>query len=160
MELPLFCGGKQVGTVHTESTEGEMLFAVAAPQLPLGLWRITLQGTSGEVLLGVTETGRLRRRLSRQLLAGAGALSSARAEQGGGWHTAGKGEVPGARTLPTGALCCRRGQGYLVALPWEEGGPFPWAERFCLAQLRRMNGQSWAVFTLDASGEPVWTEEK
>ncbi len=160
MELPLFIRDQQVGTVRAEMETGETLFTVAAPRLTQGLWRITLQGTEGEVLLGVTETGTLHRRLSRQLLSRAGQLRTARAEKGGGgWHAPGQGEIPGRLALPTGALCCRRGRGYLLALPWEEGRPFPMVELFCLARLRRMEGRSWAVFTINEAGEPVWTEE-
>lgn len=160
MELPLFVGKRQMGTVGVDTAEGETLFTVAAPQLTPGLWRITLRGAAGEVLLGVTETGTLRRRLSRQILAPAGKLQIARADRGGGeWHVPGKGEIPGRLILPDGARCCRRGRGYLLALPWEEGRPFPMAELFCLARLRRMEGRNWAVFTLNEAGEPMWTGE-
>ncbi len=160
MELPLFIRDRQVGTVQVEASEGETLFSVAVPRLMPGLWRITLQGASGEVLLGVTETGTLHRRLSRQILSRAGQLRTARAEKGGGnWHVPEQGEIPGELPLPNGTLCCRSRRGYLVALPWEEGHPFPLVELFCLARLRWMQGQRWAVFALNEAGEPIGMEE-
>lgn len=160
IELPLFVKEKPAGTVHVEAAEGEMCFTVAVPRLPPGLWRITLQGTTGEVLLGVTETGALHRRLSRQLLAPAGQLRAARAERGGGdWHIPQRGEIPSRMVLPDGARCCRRGRGYLLAFPWEDDRPFPMVELFCLARLRRMEGRNWAVFALNEAGEPVLMEE-
>ncbi len=159
MELPLYIKNRQVGTVQAEAKEGETLFTVTVPRLAPGLWRITLQGTSGEVLLGVTETGTLRRRLSRQLLSPAGQLRTARAESGGGgWHTPEQGEIPGRLPMPQGALCCRCARNYLVALPWEEERPFPLVELFCLARMRRMQGRSWAVFSFDERGEPILPE--
>ena len=96
-----------------------------------GLYRLYVQGNRGEVLLGVTEDGGLRRCFSRELLAPAGELRRGVLRPCGGtaWVSlptagdgadgaagalcAGAGPVAGGGALPDpgAVLLCKRGAG-------------------------------------------------
>ena len=71
------------------------------------------------------------------------------------WREACSGDVLRLPALPPGAVYCRRGKGYILALPWQQGEPFPLAERFCLARVGTMAGRSWVFYTVDGRGEPI-----
>ena len=158
--------GRVAGTVTLQRQGGDTLFTVAA-RLPVGLWRIVARGAAGELALGVMEggDGTLQRRFSSPLTDRMGTVeqvtahrcASARMESE--WQGC-CGELwPGLPPLPPGSLCRRHGGSCTVALPWREGGPFPWPELFCLARVGVMTGRLWVFYTLDEAGHPVLGEE-
>lgn len=55
-----------------------------------------------------------------------------------------------------GALCCRQGDGNLLALPYAPDAPFPLTELFCLAQVREIAGKRYVVYHLDSQNSPIF----
>ena len=53
------------------------------------------------------------------------------------------------------ALRRREGERQLLAFPVEEGRPFPLEPLFCLARIRRVEGQLCAVYAFDREGRPL-----
>ena len=162
MELRLE-DGSIAGTVVVQRQGEETVFTVSA-RLPPGLWRIVARGTAGELTLGVLEGGvcTLHRRFSSALASRLGtvesvtALRSAGARMESEWQACRGDEAP---HLPSGALCRRRGQQLILALPWREDGPFPYPHWFCLARVGQMAGRTWVFYTLGGAGDPVLGEE-
>ena len=155
MELPLYVDRERRGSVEALPGEGTTAFRLLAPDLPPGLWRITLEGTAGEVLLALTDSPCLHRRLSWQLLGRAGTLRAARAtrvDEASSWQRAGP-------DLPPGAYTCPQGAGHKIAIPWTPGEPFPLTEAFCFASLRPHRGRLWMCLCFDGQGRPVFWKE-
>lgn len=152
MELPLYMGKERMGSIEAAPGDGATAFTLRAPDLPPGLWRITLEGTKGEVLLALTDTPRLHRRLSWQLLSRAGTLRAARASRVDGpasWQAAGP-------DLPPGAYICPQATGRKIAIPWREPQPFPLTEYFCFASICPHRGRLWVCLSFDGQGRPIF----
>ena len=154
--------GRAAGTVQVQRLGEDTLFTVTA-RLPAGLWRITAHGGAGELALGVMEgSGMLRRRFSRALAGRLGEVQRVTAQRCAGarmeseWQACRGDEAP---RLPSGALCRRRGQQLMLALPWREDAPFPYPHWFCLAHVGQMTGRMWVFYTLGGAGDPVLNEE-
>ena len=164
MELRAENGGC-VGSAEVCRRGEETEFTVTA-RLEEGLWRIVACGSAGELTLGVLEGGEhtLRRRFSPTLTERLGQVESVTARRSAitrmesEWREACIGDVPRLPSLPPGAVYCRRGKGYILALPGQ-GEPFPLAERFCLARVGTMAGRSWVFYTVDSRGEPIFQEK-
>ena len=161
MELRLE-DGSTAGTVQVQRLGEDTLFTVAA-RLPAGLWRITAHGGTGELALGVMEgSGTLHRRFSRALAGRLGEVQRVTAQRCAGarmeseWQVCRGDEAP---HLPPGALCRRRGQHLVLALPWREDSPFPYPQWFCLARVGQMAGRTWVFYALRGAGDPVLDEE-
>lgn len=62
------------------------------------------------------------------------------------------------RRVP-GAMLRAEGDGALLALPYDEGAPFPLVELFCLAQIARVGARRCVVYRLDAKNAPIFWEK-
>ena len=58
-----------------------------------------------------------------------------------------------------GGLTRREGEGFVLALPWEPGGPFPMTPLFCFASAERVEGRGYAVFHFTGKGCPRLPEK-
>ena len=47
-----------------------------------------------------------------------------------------------------------------MAVPYDGTAPFPLPTLFCFAEITCMDGKTWAVFTFDRDGLPVFREKK
>ena len=74
MEYPVCLADSCVGTLYVCPRGEETELRAVCRGTEKGLYRLYVQGNRGEVLLGVTEDGGLRRCFSRELLAPAGEL--------------------------------------------------------------------------------------
>lgn len=165
MELRTESGGC-VGHVAVRRQGEETVFTVTA-RLEDGLWRIVACGSAGELTLGVLEGGEqtLHRRFSRSLTDRLGQVESVTARRSAitrmesEWREACSGDVPHLPSLPPGAVCCSRGAGHTIAIPWRQGEPFPLTEMFCLARVGSMAGRTWVFYTLNGRGEPIFQEK-
>ena len=156
MELPLYMEKDRLGSIEATPGDGVTAFTLRAPELPPGLWRITLEGTGGEVLLALTDSPRLHRSLSWQLLSRAGTLRAARASRVDApsfWQKAGP-------DLPPGTYICSTGPGRRLAIPWRETQPFPLTEYFCFASICPHQGRLWVCLCFDGQGRPTFCREK
>lgn len=140
MELPLCYRGQCVGTLTVRQTEDGGDFA-ACGHVAQGLYRLYLQGEEGELLLGVTENGALRRRFSSAFLAPVGTPLRGVLRQGG--------EAP-LPPLPKGAAV-QKGAVTEVTIPWREGEPFPLTQLFCFARV----GREGVHYLFDGQGRPL-----
>lgn len=64
-----------------------------------------------------------------------------------------------ALTRLSGALVCERERETLLALPYDEGAPFPLPELFCLARVDTVRGQRCVLYRLDEKKCPVMWEK-
>ena len=128
-----------------------------------GIVRAFLRCENGERLLGVMEPegqGMVcRKRFAQPQLQGLGRWKGAVLRKSGesGWQEY-RGEVAGnwgKRLALDGALQKEEGACRLVALPYPEGAVFPFTELFCLAHIRRIDGQRYVVYGFTDSGEPT-----
>ena len=132
MEYPVCLADSCVGTLYVCPRGEETELRAVCRGTEKGLYRLYVQGNRGEVLLGVTEDGGLRRCFSRELLAPAGELrrgvlrprsagtawvslptAGDGADGAAGALCAGAGPVAGGGTLPDpgAVLLCKRGAG-------------------------------------------------
>lgn len=148
MEYPVCLRGSRVGTLYVRPAPESAELRAACAAVPRGLYRLYLCGSGGEVLLGVTEDGALRRRFSRELLSPAGDIL--------------RGELrvcaedapprPGFLSrLPPSARLTRRAGCTEVTLPFRAGDVFPLPELFCFA----LPGQDTVRYLFDGAGRPV-----
>ena len=56
-----------------------------------------------------------------------------------------------------GILVCRQERRWMAAVPFDEKTPFPLAELFCFARIRRIGGREYAVFAFDGENNPSFT---
>ena len=170
-EIRLFCGGQPRGTVTLEQGDSrrEVRAAMADPRD--GLYRAFLVGERGELPLGVMEPdhGALTvcRRIYARDIAALGTLRGGEARLSFRFGESAWQEVrdPGQLvSVPElrqrlekihRAFRRREGERLLLALPVEEGKPFPLETLFCLARVRPVEGQLCAVYAFDREGKPV-----
>ena len=136
MEYPVCLADSCVGTLYVCPRGEETELRAVCRGTEKGLYRLYVQGNRGEVLLGVTEDGGLRRCFSRELLAPAGELRCGVLRPCGG-------EAPERR-------------GFLSRLPEmartaRQGEPFPIPELFCFASV----GQGRVTYLFDGEGRPI-----
>lgn len=135
VEYPVCLADSCVGTLYVCPRGEETELRAVCRGTEKGLYRLYVQGNRGEVLLGVTEDGGLRRCFSRELLAPARGIAPRRAaavrrrSAGTAWVSlptagdgadgaagalcAGAGPVAGGGALPDpgAVLLCKRGAG-------------------------------------------------
>ncbi|MFQ9029985.1 MAG: hypothetical protein ACLR54_09815 [Oscillospiraceae bacterium] len=80
MEVPVCLDGCRVGTLYVEPAGTDTSFRAACTGLPAGLYRLYACGAGGQLLLGVTEDGRLHRRYSAAMTAPLGAVTRCTAQ--------------------------------------------------------------------------------
>lgn len=160
MDYPIYREGKQSGLLHISSVGEDTCFELSGDEQ--GLYRVWVEGEQGELLLGIMENGRLRRRFSPHMTRAIGRPVCGRIEclsqPESDWRGVADGEFPGW-SLPPHARCRKNGRQYELALPYEEGETFPLPPLFCFAQIYRREGKRWVVFRFDEEGRPVMTEK-
>ena len=134
MEYPVCLADSCVGTLYVCPRGEETELRAVCRGTEKGLYRLYVQGNRGEVLLGVTEDGGLRRCFSRELLAPAGELRRGFLSR-----------------LPEMARTARQGRCVRALVPWREGEPFPIPELFCFASV----GQGRVTYLFDGEGRPI-----
>ena len=170
-EMRLFCGGQPRGTVTVGPGDIRREVRAAMADPGDGLYRAFLVGERGELPLGVMEPrqGALaacRRLYARDVAAlgelrRGGARLSLRFGEGAWQAVEGPGGLVGAPVLRRRlegfprALRRREGERVLLALPAEEGKPFPLEALFCLARVLRVEGRLCAVYAFDREGRPL-----
>ena len=127
-----------------------------------GTYTYELANAEQELLLGIMENGRLRRRFSPHMTRTIGRPVCGRIERlsqtAPDWRSVKDGEFPDWQ-LPLNARCRKNGRQYELALPYEEGDTFPLLPLFCFAKICRMAGKRWAVFRFDEAWKPIMTEK-
>ena len=78
--MPVCLDGRRVGTLYVEPAGTDTSFRAACTGLPAGLYRLYACGAGGQLLLGVTEDGRLHRRYSAAMTAPLGAVTRCTAQ--------------------------------------------------------------------------------
>ena len=63
-----------------------------------------------------------------------------------------------ALTRLSGALVCERERETLLALPYDEGAPFPLPELFCLARIGEAARRRCVLYRLSDRNEPIFWE--
>ena len=160
MEVPVYKQGVEIGRLQAEGERQTILFTARLRADP-GLYRLTVRGSGGTLLLGVLEgpDPMLCRRLSRQLVQPVLPLTCGLLESccpqpqrqcQAQWQI-----LPREEGMPEGTLWRPRGEGRELALPLPPDGSFPLTELFCFARVQQMQGRSWAVYRFDAAGRPV-----
>lgn len=171
--VALYCGGRTAGEITLEERGSQVVVraAMATPGDGL-LYRAALLGERGELPLGVMEPqgGQLVlcRRLYRRDVAALGPLLHGEARQSfafAGPRLWRRTTRPGALfqsqwlrerlTDCAAALWRRDGERLYVALPYDPAQPFPLETLFCLAQLERIDGKPWVVYSFDRAEQPV-----
>ncbi len=157
MDCPLYLEDRRVGTLRITPAGADTCFCLEGAAPP-GLYRAYACGRRGELLLGVWEGSPLRRRFSRALTEPAGPVDRGclRPVPRNDWRPAPPERFAGWPA--SGGLCRRRGDGWELALPFPEDGPFPIPELFCLARVAVVSGRRWAVFRFDGAGWPCLPE--
>ena len=168
--VPLLRAGEDTGKLNVEREGPYRRFTLCAP-LPEGIWCVWLVGEWGELRLGIPEpengVSRLCRRLSARSVEGIGAILRGEVRPAGGgeepwtcvprpsllFHGAGL-----QRELAScGAASVRREEGrLLLALPCDEGAPFPLVSLFCFARICTVCGRRCAVFAFDGGERPLF----
>ena len=60
-----------------------------------------------------------------------------------------------ALTRLSSALVCERERETLLALPYDEGAPFPLPELFCLARIGTVGGRKCVIYRVDEKNSPI-----
>lgn len=173
-EFPMKGGG----ALLLREEGGKALCTAQRPNDHRGLYKVYLCAARGEMSLGamVPEGGTLR--LSRALdcerlmrggcwpVTGARAelsFCASRSEIPPGWSSA----DPASALFPKdallrrtaaqlgGALLRRGKKGFLLAVPYEERMPFAMTPLFCFAEIHRLGGSAYAVFSFREPGIPI-----
>ena len=171
MEVAVYREERPVGTVTLSEGGGWAELRMSCLLDRTGLFRGFLACDGGELPLGVMEPqqGALAvcRRLYARDVAALGALRRGEARLSfrfgeGDWQAVREpGRLlvdPALRRCLEGtprALRRREGERQLLAFPVEEGRPFPLEPLFCLARIRRVEGQLCAVYAFDREGRPL-----
>ncbi len=173
-----FDGPNGVITVRREGDQA--LCRAIHPDSRGGLWKAWLLGTNARFLLGtlIPEGGalRLRRTVTVEQLERQGVWPPTGAElvehsaplpdaPPPGWRWA---DCPGRLMGEPGvrlalqdthrALLRREEEGFLLALPFGPGLPFPIPSLFCLCRVERLEGKNHAVFRFSRRGCPILFE--
>ena len=168
MEVAVYREERPVGTVTLSEGGGWAEIRMSCLLDRTGLFRGFLACDGGELPLGVLapEEGRLqaRRRVPLPELRTLGAVRRGLCrlcypfDDGAGWRPAGpdffrrrfRGSLRGAE----GALWRPAGAGRRLALPWDEGRPFPLMEAFCFVRVGEIGGRPYAILTFDGDEWP------
>lgn len=170
-KFPLLWEGKPLGELTTEREALYTWFAVRCRLPGEGLWCAWAVGERGELRIGVLEPAgdraAIRRRFSDRMTAPLGNLMRGElrpaAGETGTWEPVSEPErlfrtpwlqkqLRGAR----GALLRREGKMRLLALPYDKEKPFPLTALFCFACIKRIRGQTYAVYGFDEKDWPVF----
>lgn len=177
--LPLYCQGERRGevTLALWGPNGARTEIAASMDDPGdGLYRAFLLGERGELALGVLapEGGRLGvcRRLYNRDVAALGKLRRGEARRSFRFEEAGtcwqETDCPAqmfhsrfltGRLRPVGRAWWRREGGILLlALPLEEGRPFPLEALFCLGRIQRVEGKRCVVYAFREEEPVLWQD--
>lgn len=177
--LPLYCQGERRGevTLALWGPNGARTEIAASMDDPGdGLYRAFLLGERGELALGVLapEDGRLGvcRRLYNRDVAALGKLRRGEARRSFRFEEAGtcwqETDCPAqmfhsrfltGRLRPIGRAWWRREGGVLLlALPLEEGRPFPLEALFCLGRIQRVEGKRCVVYAFREEEPVLWQD--
>lgn len=170
-KYPLLLDGSPAGELITQREGLYTWFSVRCSLRP-GLWCAWAVGERGELRLGVLEPegsqGAIRRRFSRQLTAPLGRLLRGEVRPAGvrepeNWTPAPAPDqlfrAPWLRQRLSGtqgALTRQTGESRCLALPYDQGKPFPLTTLFCFAQLRRIGGAIYVVYAFDQEDRPLF----
>lgn len=155
MEVPVCLDGRRVGTLYVEPAGTDTSFRAACTGLPAGLYRLYACGAGGQLLLGVTEDGRLHRRYSAAMTAPLGAVTRCTAQpvQTAPWRPLAPSDgFPWP--APAGALLHREGGSTRLAAPWPPEAPFPLTELFCFAAVTHREGRRTVLYTFSGGWTP------
>lgn len=168
--VKLYCRGECRGEIVLEPEGPRRSVRAFMPDPGDGLYRAVLRGERGEMMLGVLapEGDRLElcRTISGRDIDRLGPLLNGEARcsfqfQETGWRETCcpaqlfRGSFLQSRLRPAGRAWWRReGMVLLVALPLEEGRPFPLESLFCLARVERVAGQRCVVYAFREE-EPI-----
>lgn len=171
-KFPMLCDGRAVGELKVEREPLYTWFDARCRLPGEGLWCAWAVGENGPLRLGVLEpAGReavIRRRFSHRMTEPLGRLRhgeirTAAEENRDSWRTAPEPETlfqaPWLRKRlrgVKGALFRTEGGRKYLALPYDSGRPFPLPTLFCLASIRSVNGERYAVFAFDGEESPVF----
>lgn len=171
-QVKLYWGEKAIGevTLRPEGARTEIRASMEDPGD--GLYRAVLIGERGELMLGVLEPVErhliICRRLYSRDVAGIGTLlrgearCSFRFSSAASWQeTACPAQLFQSRFFQSRLRSCgqawwRRDRGKLyLALPLEQGKPFPLEAVFCLARVGQVAGRRCAVYVFDQHEDPL-----
>lgn len=156
----MFSNGEQLGVLRIRSVETDMCFELNG--MPSGLYRVWVEGEQGQLLLGLMENGRLRRRFSPHITRSIGRPLCAKLERLAPvqvpWRNVRADEFAGW-TLPDGAYCRKNGQWYELALPYTENRSFPLLPLFCFAKVAIIENRQYLVFYFDSEWRPIMAEK-
>jgi len=157
--LPLYCQGERRGEVALAlwGPNGARTEIRASMDDPGdGLYRAFLLGEEGELALGVLapEDGRLAvcRRVYNRDTAALGRLLRGEARRSFRF------EETGLCWRETGCPAQLEGSVLLLALPLEEGRPFPLEALFCLGRIQRVEGTRCVVYAFREEEPVLWRE--
>ncbi len=171
-QVKLYCAGVCRGEITLRPEGGRTEVLAVMPDPGDGLYRVELLGERGGLMLGVMEpAGReltVCRRLYSRDVAGLGRLlrgearCSFRFGDGAGWRETScpaqlfRSSFLHSRLKSYGRAWWRReGNRLLLALPLEQGKPFPLEAMFCFSRVERVAGCRCAVYAFDGQEEPV-----
>lgn len=171
-KFPLMREGKSVGELTAEQEALYTWFEARCRLSGGGLWCAWVVGERGELRLGVLEPvgdrAAIRRRFSRRMTDPLGRLLRGEVRPAEAAADTADWEMVRAPELlfrtpwlcqqlrgTAGALTRRRETVRQIALPYDARRPFPLTQLFCLASVRRIGGEVYAVFTFDQRESPV-----
>lgn len=167
-KYPVFRDDQTVGELTVTPEALYTAFDVSCPGQE-GLWCAWAVGETGSLRIGVPEPENgclhIRRRFSRQLTEPLGTVLR------GELHPLGEArehwEPLRTETLQSaclrrqlgavpGVLTCRTEKHRLIAVPRDDGRPFPLEAMFCFAHPRHLKGEDYWVFHFDSREWPVF----
>ncbi len=170
--VELYCEGRRSGEIILRPDGGRTEVSARMDDPEDGLYRASLHGERGDLALGVMAPDNgslaLTRRIYTRDIAALGALRCGEAkrsfrfqEDPSSWKET---SCPAqlfhnaflqSRLRPWGKAWWRMdGERLLLAIPLEDGKPFPLEALFCLAKIERIHGAACAVFVF-LREEPV-----
>lgn len=170
---PVFYRGAPCGEI-TALQEGLYLhFRARVVYKGTGIPRIYLKGEKGVLLLGVAEPGEgayiLRRSLAGSSVEKLGVLQRGelrvQGENKERWQPLRQEEIQLCRrfslALPPLTTGLFRGteEGKKIAFPFGEWQAFPMSALFCFARIERIGGSTFAVFSFDKGGNPIFVKK-
>lgn len=167
-KYPVLAGEQAAGELTVTPEALYTVFDISCPQRE-GLWCAWAVGESGRLRIGVLEPEagylHIRRRFSRQLTAPMGTVLRGELcslnEEREKWVSLEPGtlKTPYLRRqlgpLPRVLTCCADGC-RLIAVPRDDGRPFPLEAMFCFACSRLVKGRSCWVFRFNDREWPVF----